>query len=445
MNNIPRVFLKAKEENEIKQGFPWVFDNEIDFVKSAAESGKIVELPLADTNVSDGSAVEVYSKTGLFLGTGIINRKSKITIRLLSKDKLTFLIAEKFSTVDANGKKSMANAIIPDGFNNRNVFDVEFFKARIEQALAIRFLYYKKPDSYRLIYGEADFIPGLIVERYCDESLRVFLVIQFLSLSVEVFRDAIVEALNEVCHPFGIYERSDASVREKEGLTEQSGWIGAEHDPVITIRENGVSLTVDLAKGQKTGYFLDQKDNRRRVAHLAKGLRVLDTFTHTGAFGLNAVAGGAKEVISVDISEEAVELVNSNIQKNNASHVMKAVCADVFDLLKQYEKQGEKFDMIILDPPAFTKSAKMIEKAYGGYKEINLRAMRLLKKGGILVSCSCSYFFNADTFYGMIMHAAMDDGLSVQILEKRGAGPDHPILSGYPKSDYLTCAIMRVL
>lgn len=445
MNNIPRVFLNAKEENEIRQGFPWVFDNEIAFVKSAGKDGKIVQLPLAETTVQDGSAVEVYAKSGLFLGTGIINRKSKITVRILSKDKLTYLIADKYGTPDADGKKSMASSVLPDGFNNNNVFDKDFFKQKIEQALAIRFLYFKKPDSYRLVFGEADFIPGLIVERYCDEELRVFLVVQFLALASEVFRTPVIEALTEICKPFGIYERSDASVRELEGLPERSGWIGAEHDPLITIRENGISLSVDLAKGQKTGYFLDQKDNRRRTAHLAKGCRVLDTFSHTGAFGLNAFAGGAKEVISVDISEDAVALINENIQINKASSVMRAVCADVFDLLKQYEKDGEKFDLIILDPPAFTKSAKMIEKAYGGYKEINLRAMRLLNKGGILVSCSCSYFFNADTFYGMIMHAAMDDGRSVQILEKCGAAPDHPVLSGYPKSEYLTCAIMRVL
>ena len=190
---------------------------------------------------------------------------------------------------------------------------------------------------------------------------------------------------------------------------------------------------------------MDQKFNRQVAAKFCKGKRVLDTFTHTGAFGLNAAMAGAKEVISVDISPEAVEIVNHNIQMNHQKKVMKAVCADVFDLLKTYEAENKKFDVIILDPPAFTKSAKMIEKAYGGYKEINLRAMRLLSEGGILITCSCSYFMESSMFCDMIMHAAMDSHKKVQILEKRGAGPDHPVLLGYPKSEYLKCVVCRVI
>ena len=213
----------------------------------------------------------------------------------------------------------------------------------------------------------------------------------------------------------------------------------------ITIKENGILLEVDIKNGQKTGYFLDQKFNRKSVAALSKGKRVLDTFTHTGAFGLNCFSQGAKEVTCVDLSEEAIDTVNKNIMLNNAENKVKAVCADVFDLLKQYEEQGEKFDLIILDPPAFTKSAKNIQKAYGGYKEINLRAMRLLNKNGILATCSCSYFFDESHFYGMIMNAAKDSKKHIQILQKSGASPDHPVLSGYPKSDYLKCAVCRVM
>ena len=268
---------------------------------------------------------------------------------------------------------------------------------------------------------------------------------QFLALACEVFRKEIISALQKVCSPYGIFERSDASVREKEGLEQKSGWIGAARDEVITIVENGIKLKVDIARGQKTGYFLDQKFNRRTASAYCHGKKVLDAFTHTGAFGLNAAKAGARQVISVDISPEAVELVNENIRANNVEKIMHAECADVFDLLKKYEASGEKFDVIILDPPAFTKSIKMIKKAYGGYKEINLRAMRLLNEGGILITCSCSYFFDANTFYSMIMHAAMDSHKRVQILEKRGAGPDHPVLSGYPKSEYLKCAVTRVL
>ena len=200
-----------------------------------------------------------------------------------------------------------------------------------------------------------------------------------------------------------------------------------------------------IENGQKTGYFLDQKFNRTTAAAFCKGKTVLDTFTHTGAFGLNAFKAGAREVTSVDISPEAVDMVNHNIKLNKAEKVMTAVCADVFDLLKQYETDGRKFDVIILDPPAFTKSAKMIEKAYGGYKEINLRAMRLLNEGGILVTCSCSHFMETNMFCDMLMHAAMDSHKRLQILEKRGAGPDHPVLLGYPKSEYLKCVVCRVI
>jgi 23S rRNA (cytosine1962-C5)-methyltransferase len=273
----------------------------------------------------------------------------------------------------------------------------------------------------------------------------VYLAVQFLSLSCEVFRSEILTALTAVCRPRGIYERSDASVRELEGLEKKSGWISGSFDSGITIRENGILLKIDLAEGQKTGYFLDQKDNRRVVAALAKGRRVFDAFTHTGAFGLNAVKGGAKHVVAADISEAAVRMTNENIALNNAGGVMEALCADVFDLLRSYEAAGTMFDMIILDPPAFAKKAGTADSAFGGYKDINLRAMKLLSPGGILVTCSCSSFFDAALFYSMLVHAATDAKRRVQILEKRGAGSDHPVLLGYPQSEYLKCAVLRVL
>ena len=321
-----------------------------------------------------------------------------------------------------------------------------FYEKKVLDAYNMRRMFYKDSDSYRLIFGEADFIPGLICERFCDEKGNVIIVVQFLSLSCEVFRKEILAALTKVCAPAAIYERSDASVRDKEGLPQNAGWLsGNIKDTQITIVENGIKLGVDIANGQKTGYFLDQKFNRIAAASFCKGKTVLDTFTHTGAFGLNAFKNGAREVTSVDISPEAVEMVEHNIKLNDAGKVMKAVCADVFDLLKQYESEGRKFDVIILDPPAFTKSAKMIEKAYGGYKEINLRALRLLNEGGILVTCSCSYFMETHMFCDMLMHAAMDSHKRIQILEKRGAGPDHPVLLGYSKSEYLKCVVCRVL
>ena len=417
-NNFPRLFLNNKEEKEIQQGFPWVFDNEISHIKYRAdEKSEWKNESLKNCSVEDGSVIEVYTKAGGFLGTGVINKKSKITIRLIGNEH--------------------ADVIINDA--------AAFYEKRILDSYNVRRMFYDEKDSYRLIFGEADFIPGLISERFCDEKGHIIIVVQFLSLSCEVFRNEIIAALKKVCKPDGIYERSDASVRDKEGLVQTAGWIYGKGETQFTIVENGIKLGVDIANGQKTGYFLDQKFNRVAAAAFCKGKSVLDTFTHTGAFGLNAFKNGAREVTSVDISPEAVDMVNHNIELNNAGNVMKAVCADVFDLLKQYESEGRKFDVIILDPPAFTKSAKMIEKAYGGYKEINLRALRLLNEGGILVTCSCSYFMETHMFCDMLMHAAMDSHKRIQILEKRGAGPDHPVLLGYPKSEYLKCVVCRVL
>ncbi len=418
MKVFPRVFLNAKEEKEIQTGFPWVFDNEISHIKyRETEADEWIQQPLSECKVPDGTGVEVYTKAGGFLGTGIINKNSKITIRLISTEH-----ADKvFLDIDA------------------------FWEKRVFDAVNIRRVHYSENDSYRLIFGEADLIPGLIVERYCDTKGKVVLVVQFLAMACNVFRDSILSALKKACSPDAIYERVEEDISIKEGLSNKNGWIYHSYDTSLQILENEIVLNVDIQNGQKTGYFLDQKDNRKIAAAFCHGKRVLDTFTHTGAFGLNAFKAGAKEVISVDISPEAVQMVNKNIHDNKAEKVVKSVCADVFDLLKDYEKQGQKFDVIILDPPAFTKSAKAIQKAYGGYKEINLRAMRLLNEGGILVTCSCSHFFDSHYFYDMLMHAAMDSHKKVQILEKRGAGPDHPVLLGYPKSEYLKCAICRVL
>ena len=424
MNYFPRVFLKSKEEKEISQGFPWVFANEISHIKirqHLKDKPDWTNENFENCSIEPGTPVEVYTKAGGFLGTGIFNKNSKITVRLISSEHGDIVYS-----------------------------DIEnFWQKRISDAYNIRQIHYKQSDSYRLIFAEADFVPGFICERYCDQNERVFLVVQFLSMSCEIFRKEILSALEKICSPYGIYERSDADVRIKEGLELKSGWIGKDRsrecNAEIVIVENGIKITVDLKNGQKTGYFLDQKQNREVAARFCHGKNVLDTFTHTGAFGLNAFKAGAKSVISVDISPEAIETVNKNIELNNAGQVVQSVCADVFDLLKQYEAENRKFDVIILDPPAFTKSAKNIQKAYGGYKEINLRAMRLLNKGGILITCSCSHFFDSVIFYDMIMHAATDAHRRIQILEKRGAGYDHPVLLGYPKSEYLKCAVARVI
>ena len=417
MNNFAHVVLKAKEETEIQQGFPWVYDNEIQGVKWTGEDGSGAKSEgLENCPCEDGSVVEVYTNKGGFLGSGVLNKKSKICIRMIGYDH--------------------ADKIMEDPGT--------YWEKAVARAVNVRALNFSAEDSCRLIYGEADFIPGLIVERYVLSD-SVYLVVQFLALACEIFRKEILAALKNVVKPDAIYERSDASVREKEGLPLKSGWIFKSGSPEIQISENEINLIVDIAGGQKTGYFLDQKFNRKQIQKYCHGKKVLDTFSHTGAFGLNAVKGGAREVLSVDISEDAVELINRNIALNGAGKVMRAESADVFDLLKKFEAEGEKFDVIVLDPPAFTKSAKLIQKAYGGYKEINLRAMRLLNAGGILVTCSCSAYFDENTFYSMLTHAAMDSHRHVQILEKRGAGPDHPLLLGYPRSEYLKCAICRVM
>lgn len=450
----PRFFLKAREEGEILLGSPWVYDNEILFVKCMREgrprqveflSGRDGLRGPADFPVADGTAVEVYSKSGLFLGTGIFNGRSRIAIRLLSRDRPESIFGNPAELEESGGLEREGG---PDGiFHNQATGD--FFLGLMRRALDLRYLFYRKADSYRLVFGESDGIPGLVVDRYYDVDGRVFLSVQFLSLAAEIFRQEILAALERLCHPFGIFERSDVHVRQLEGLELRRGWIGAERDPRITIKENGILLKVDLERGQKTGYFLDQKENRRVVASLSQGRRVLDTFTHTGAFGLNALAGGAKSVVSVDISPEAVATVEENVALNKAlckeGRTMEAVCCDVFDLLRRYQEEGRQFDLIVLDPPAFAKSAGKVDKAYGGYKEINLRAMRLLSKGGILVTCSCSHFMDSATFYAMLAHAARDARRSVQIVERRGAGPDHPQLLGYDKGEYLKCAVVRVL
>lgn len=414
-----RFFLKKGEEREIRHGFLWAFDNEIERVKffegSEWKDALFAEI-VSEGKVKDGEYVEIFSSAGGFLGSGVFNSKSKIAVRIVSD-----LHAEKI-------------------FEDKSGF---IFK-KICDAYNLRRIHFSDEDSFRVCFDEADLLPGLTVERYFSEDKKIYLVVQFLALASEVFRSEILSSLEKVLKPFAIYERSDADVREKEGLEKKSGWLGRRGKEEIVIVENGVRISVDLARGQKTGYFLDQKLNRAEIARYCHGKNVLDTFCHTGAFGLNAFKAGAKSVICADISSDAVEIAKKNIELNGAEKIVKTVCADVFELLRQYESDGKKFDVIILDPPAFTKSARAVKKAYGGYKEINLRAMRILNPGGILVTCSCSYFFDSNAFYSMLAHAATDSHRRVQVLQKRGAAFDHPVLLGYPRSEYLCCAICKV-
>ena len=411
--------MKKGEEREIRQGFLWAFDNEIERVKFF-DGKEWKDAPFAEIvsegKVNDGECVEIFSSAGGFLGSGIFNSKSKIAVRIVSD--------------------SHADKIFED--------KAGFIFKKICDAYNLRRIHFSDEDSFRVCFDEADLLPGLTVERYFSEDKKIYLVVQFLALATEVFRNEILSALEKVLKPFAIYERSDADVREKEGLEKKSGWLGRRGKEEIVILENGVRISVDLARGQKTGYFLDQKLNRAEIARYCHGKNVLDTFCHTGAFGLNAFKAGAKSVICADISSDAVEIAKKNIELNGAEKIVKTVCADVFELLRQYESDGKKFDVIILDPPAFTKSARAVKKAYGGYKEINLRAMRILNPGGILVTCSCSYFFDPNAFYSMLANAATDSHRRVQVLQKRGAAFDHPVLLGYPRSEYLCCAICKI-
>lgn len=393
-----KVYLKTREEERIQLGHPWVFDNEIGRYQGDCVSGK---------------PVEVLTKSGQYLGTGIMNRASKICVRIFTKRR-------------------------------DEAIDRDFFARRVRDALSLRSTLYAERDSYRLLFAESDLVPGLIVDRFVDDEGKIWLSAQFLTLGVDVFRDDIIASLAEATGAAGIFERSDVHVRALEGLEERKGWVFGSGDPVIIIRENGLSLLVDLEKGQKTGYFLDQKSNRAIVASFSRGKRVLDAFTHTGGFALNAWKGGAVSVEAVDISEEAVATVRENAARNGADSVVTAKVADAFALLKEYDREGKRFDLVVLDPPAFTKSAKMVDKAYGGYKEINLRAMKIVESGGYVVTCSCSHFFGPTHFYRMIQNAARDAKRTVQIVGSYGPGPDHPSLLGYPESEYLKCVVLRV-
>lgn len=415
---LPRLFLKPKEEDRILEGHPWIYDNEVKEIRTGKQC-----FPFSNSRFEYTGLMEAYTASGFFLGIGYYNHFSKIIFRFFSRE--------------------------------RDEINGEFFSKRIKTALELRKNFFSPGDSFRLVFGEADFLPGLIVDCFkafplgtdnpgAEVTPQVFLSIQFLSRAVEEYRDLIIDALRKILNPVGIVERSDVRVRVLEGLEEKKGFIGPEFNPEIIIRENSILLKVNLLEGQKTGYFLDQKFNRRLLSPIVSGKRVLDTFTHTGAFGLNASLFGAAEVISADISPEAVALTKENIILNHSEKTNTVLEADVFELLKSYCDSGETFDVIILDPPAFTKNAKTSSKAYGGYKEINLRAMKILKTGGYLLTCSCSHFFTDEMFMNMLLNAGRDAHKKLQIISRTGPGPDHPVLAGYPESSYLTCVLLRV-
>ena len=402
----PRITITPKGEAALTGGHPWVYEGEV---------------TAADGTPEDGGLVDVVSRRGSWLGCGFYNSHSKIRVRLLSR-------------------------------NANDDFSDAFWERRIRYAWDYRKTVMGETDSRccRVIFGEADLFPGLTVDRF--ESV---LVTQTLSLGMERIKDRLFPLLAKVLREDGqeirgIYERNDVALREREGMTQNKGWypLPGETPPETTtvdITENGIVYTVDFENGQKTGFFLDQKYNRLAVAKLAKGKTVLDCFTHTGSFALNAAKGGAAHVTAVDVSEFAVQCAAENARRNGLETVMDCVAANVFDLLPELEKQPRKYDFIILDPPAFTKSRRTVANAMTGYKEINYRAMKLLPRGGSLATCSCSHFATEELFIKMLRSAARDAGVQLRQIECRQQCADHPILWGVEETNYLKLFIFQVV
>jgi 23S rRNA (cytosine1962-C5)-methyltransferase len=392
------VTLKKGEGRLLKSGGPWIFDNEIETVMGEFENGGIVIVRDFD---------------GYPLGRGFFNRNSRIRVRMLTR-------------------------------NHEQEIDEAFLRERIRAAWEYR----KKTvetDSCRLIFGEADFLPGLVVDKFAD-----VLVVQSLALGIDRMKETIVRLIRETLAGDGIairgvYERSDAKVRRQEGMEPEKGFLGEPFDTRVQIEENGVKYIVDVCDGQKTGFFLDQKYNRLAVQRLCRGAKVLDCFTHTGSFALNAGKGGAAEVLGVDASETGVRQAEENARLNGMEDRVKFLCADVFELLPELEEKGEKYDVIILDPPAFTKSRNSVKNAVKGYREINRRAMRLLKDGGFLATCSCSHFMTYELFTRTIRQAADGVHRRLRQVEYRTQAPDHPILWAADESYYLKFYIFQVV
>ena len=399
----PSFIITKKGSAWVGTGHPWIYAQEI-ISKS--------------TEPENGALVDALSENGRYLGTGLYSRESKIGLRLISR-------------------------------NANDRFDAEFWKRRIRYAWDYRRTVMGGDVSCcRVIFGEADGFPGLTVDRFSN-----ILVTQTLSVGMERLKDVIFPLLAEVLRESGeridgIYERNDVAIRALEGLEQGKGWYelpGEEHpqSTVTEICENGIYYAVDFENGQKTGFFLDQKYNRLAVARIAKGRRVLDCFTHTGSFALNAARGGSEHVTAVDVSESAVEMARENARRNGLEHRMDFVAADVFDLLPEVKK-GE-YDFIILDPPAFTKSRRTVGRAEKGYKEINLRALKALPRGGYFATASCSHFMPSELFVKMLRSAAQDANVELRQIEARQQAPDHPILWNVPETDYLKFYIFQVV
>jgi len=387
-----KVKLKRKISSRIANGHPWIFTNEIEKVDDGAAAGDIVE---------------VFFNDGKFAGKGYINPKSQIMVRLLTRNK-------------------------------KDEINEQFFIDRIAQCWE-----YRKKIGYtencRLVFGEADELPQLIIDKFNDH-----FVIQTLALGIDKWKQTFVRAIQQLFDPKGIYERNDVPVRELEGLSQQKGFLSEPFDTKICIRENGLTFHVDLENGQKTGYFLDQQDNRRHIQHIVKDAEVLGAFTYTGTFEIHAAHYGAKSVLGIDISENAVNQATKNAELNGLQNIVQFKTANAFDVLKQWSKDGKQYDVVMLDPPAFTKSRETIQKAITGYKEINLRGMKLIRPGGFLVTSSCTNLVSPELFLQIIDMAAKDARRKIRQVVFQTQSPDHPVIRGIETTQYLKFLIVQV-
>jgi 23S rRNA (cytosine1962-C5)-methyltransferase len=365
------------------------------------------EIARIDGGPEDGDAVVVHGASGHVLGTGLLNTRSLITVRLCT-------------SADTG-------------------LDEAFFRARLERAIALREKIARGAAACRLVYGEGDLLPGLIVDRYAD-----LLVIQTLTLGMDRRKEMLVRLLRDLVHPRGIYARNDPAVRRLEGLPRETGWLLGGGETQVEIEEEGLRFAVDLERGQKTGFFLDQRENRAAVAPLAAGGAVLDCFAYTGAWSLRAARGGAASVIGVEISADAVGLANHNAQLNTLSGRCRFEHANAFDELRRLSRTGARFDMVILDPPAFVKTKEALAGGLAGYKEINLRALKLLRPGGWLITCSCSYHVDEPALQATVMAAARDAGRWIRLVESRSQARDHPVHPAMPETRYLKCLVLEV-
>lgn len=383
-----KAILRKTRETRVHSGHPWVFLSDIDHVEGGFEPGDVVE---------------VMSSKGGFLGRAFYNPKSQIALRMLTtKDEIV---------------------------------DADFFHRRVERAWAYR-KQFADPMSCRAVFAESDFLPALVVDKFAD-----VLVMQTLCLGIEKWKRELVEILNDVIHPAGIYERNDVPVRRLEGMEQMTGLLSGQVPDRVDMVENGIHFLVDVKNGQKTGFFLDQKENRAAIAPLVQGGDVLDCFCHNGSFSLHAAKYGARSVLGVDISEEALEVARENARINGLNVDFEA--HNCFDHLRALTGEKRQFDVVILDPPAFTKTRSALEGALRGYKEINLRGMKLVREGGFLVSCSCSQHVSPEKFMEVINQAARDSRTKLRLVEFRTQGHDHPILPASPETQYLKCAILQ--